>query len=86
MINLSRRGFLFGMGAFAIVRPEIIMPIKSIITTDAVVPLPPGAYDMFIDEVVVDAKTGRQFWKMVMHGQNYGLGKPMTWKLLEKIK
>lgn len=28
---LHRRGFLFGLGAFAIVRPEIIMPIKAIV-------------------------------------------------------
>ncbi len=74
MINLSRRGFIFGAAAFSIVRPEIIMPVKSIIVVDEFTPLPEGEYSFFFDELSM--MNNRLLAKMIVHGQNYGMGKP----------
>lgn len=49
---MNRRGFLFGLGAFAIVRPEIIMPVKAFALPETItVPVPPGTYVVAIDSL-----------------------------------
>lgn len=63
MINLSRRGFIFGGAAFAIVPAGILMPIKQLIVdrtdprwpeefSDEFLPLPAGVYNMTLVDLV----------------------------------
>lgn len=61
-MKLTRRGFIFGatVTSFAIVRPEILMPIKAFDLEPEALFLPPGAYDVVIDGVSWEAKTGAQ--------------------------
>lgn len=73
MTSLSRRGFIFGAAAatFAIVRPEILMPIKQLIlpTDDVVWPLEPGEYTMIIDDIEI--KDDRLMMKLWRHAAHY---------------
>lgn len=80
MTNLSRRGFIFGGAAFAVVSSGVIMPIKSLFMPEPEFELlPPGEYTMVIDDVQI--KDNRLLVKMWHHAANY----QMSPKLFEAI-